>query len=229
MSENLGVSRDEGWPRVAVICRGRCAGSSHVHGALAAVAGLTVVADLPHERETVMSVCGLRPDVLVVEAGTTDTAALLDLVRRVVVCGAPGPPAVLVVAERADDGLVACLWRGARGLVIGRPGNDVLVRAIQLVAAGYLVVPRSMRNGALESWVTRHRPDQTRAAIIGKLTEREVGVLKLVAQGHTNAEISAALQLTESTVKSHIQRILAKLGLRNRVAIVILAHDIGLL
>jgi DNA-binding NarL/FixJ family response regulator len=227
MLENVDVSDDEAGTTVAVVCGGRSA-DCHVHRALHGSTSLTVLADLPRERGTASSVSGLRPDVLVVEVGAGDTAAVLDLVRRVALSGCPRPPGVLVVADRPDDGLVACLWRGARGLVVGRPRDDLLVRAVKLVAAGYLVVPRSMRNGALESWVTCRLPQETRAAVLSKLTEREIGVVKLVADGRSNAEISAELQLTESTVKSHVRRLLAKLGLRNRAAIVILAHDIGL-
>lgn len=228
MSEYADGSGGGAGTTVAVVCLGQSPSCRLCH-ALDAATGLLVVASVPQERGTVTSICGLRPDVLVIEAGGADTPAVLDLVRRVMVAGCPRPPAMLVVADRPDDGLVACLWRGARGLVVGRSADGVLGRAIQLVAAGYLVVPKSMRHRALAGWVTCRLPEQTRAAIISRLTQREVGVLKLVAEGCSNAEISARLQLTESTVKSHIQRIFAKLGLRNRVAIVILAHDIGLL
>lgn len=213
--------------RVVVVYQRQCAGSQ-LHTSLSSSTELAMIGQLRCDRSTMASLCGLRPDVLVIEM-VGDSIDTLDLIRRVVACG-PRPPGVLLVGDHPHDGLVRGLWRGARGLMLGRPGPELLAHTVRLVAAGYLVVPASMRPTALERWATDLSPGEgTGDAVLGKLTPREVDVLHLVASGHSNAEISSTLRLSESTVKSHVQRILGKLHLRNRVGIVILAHDIGLI
>jgi DNA-binding NarL/FixJ family response regulator len=152
----------------------------------------------------------------------------VDLARLVTIRGHPSPPGVLLVADTEEDVLVRAPWRGVRGLILGGGARDLLVPAVRLVAAKYLVVPLSLSRRVLEDWVPGRLSDDPSHAILNVLTPRELDVLELVARGRSNAQISSELRLTESTVKSYLQRILGKLKVRNRVGVVILARELGL-
>jgi DNA-binding NarL/FixJ family response regulator len=199
----------------------------YVRASLEPAADMAVVADVPDARGAVDQVLAFYPDVLLVEV-VDDAVDALELTRLVAASSHPSPPAVLLMADEVEDSLVRGLWRGARGLLPRQADPDLLVHAVRLVAAGYLVVPPPMRDCALRNWAPGCLQGGPAHAVLDRLTPRELDVLGLVACGHSNAEISSRLRLSESTVKSYLQRILDKLDLRNRVGIVILAHETGL-
>lgn len=201
-----------------------------VRAALREAADVRVVA----ETETLGGLADLyrriqasRPDVLLLDVVDDPRAAetlMPTVLRRI-----PRPPAVLVIADgaaRVDQAVRA----GADGVVPGGPhtgGPAQVVRAVRMVAAGYSVVTP----GTPELRLTLPPPPadpRRRHRLSASLTRRELDVLKLVARGRSNAEISALLSLSENTVKSHVQRVLAKLELNNRVSAVIFAYETGL-
>lgn len=160
------------------------------------------------------------------------------------------PPRVLLLAHEVDDEALAAITVGASGVVLTSLAPEELVPAIRTANAGYLVLPpdyrwRSTTVGGAGNPITvggAGNPATVGGAVngalngkaasaycLGMLTDRENDVLRLLAIGCSNAQISNELVLSESTVKSHVQHILNKLGLPNRVHAVILAYELGLI
>ncbi|WP_372410335.1 response regulator transcription factor [Streptomyces luteireticuli] len=141
------------------------------------------------------------------------------------------PPPVLLVVDESFEGLAATLWFGVRGIVASSVDDRELVDCALLVAGGWTVLPEGalydegIGDVALTSeWVLRRDAQE----VLGKLSRRELEVLTLVGAGRNNAEIAAQLWLSENTVRSHVQRLMRKLALRNRLCLVIFAHELGL-
>ncbi|MEU2251355.1 response regulator transcription factor [Streptomyces sp. NPDC019224] len=175
---------------------------------------------------------GLRPQVVLVDAQSPglDAARLAAALAARTENGAPG---VLLMVQGTDEAVRRALRAGARGVVLSRATPAQLLSAVHLTAAGYAVLeaggfPATAREGEPRPGPPcRHGTDEERARA-ALLTPREREVLTLLARGLSNAEMSAELVLGESTVKSHVQHLLDKLELRNRVHAVIYAHRTGL-
>jgi DNA-binding NarL/FixJ family response regulator len=121
----------------------------------------------------------------------------------------------------------AALRNGASGFLLKDTPPEDLVRAIRVVAAGDALLAPSVTRRLIED-VSRTRAQPVVPPGMGTLTDREREVLGLVARGLSNAEIAEALVLGETTVKTHVGRVLMKLGLRDRVQAVVLAYESGL-
>lgn len=168
------------------------------------------------------------PDVIVVDASAHMINAAETTRLLVTRCAAPRPRVLVVINALGGDGGHEVIRAGASGLLLNHAGPRELVAALRMVAAGYLLLVAS--DGG-PKWIGRlAEPPAVEyvAAELASLTQRELDVLALAARGHTNAEISVVLCLSESTVKSHIQHMLEKLRLRNRVHAVIYAYEAGL-
>lgn len=140
-------------------------------------------------------------------------------------------PRVLVLSNELNEDALAAIAAGASGVALMSIAPEDLVSAIRIADMGYLVLPPDCRphsiigghaNGALNGRLASKRD-------LGALTDRENDILRLLAIGFSNSQISTELVLSESTVKSHVQHILNKLGLPNRVHAVILAYELGLI
>ncbi|WP_168583018.1 response regulator [Gephyromycinifex aptenodytis] len=142
----------------------------------------------------------------------------------------PDAPRVLVLTTfDLDEYVFAALKAGAAGFLLKDAGPDELLNAIRAVHAGDAVVAPSTTRRLLERFVpSMPEPGASPDAKLSVLTAREREVLLAVGKGMTNAEIAAALFLAEATVKTHIGRILAKLQLRDRVQMVVMAYETGL-
>jgi DNA-binding NarL/FixJ family response regulator len=117
---------------------------------------------------------------------------------------------------------------GASGFLLKDVRPEQLAEAVRTVSVGEaLLAPRITRR-LVEQFVSRPAPGQKAPSQLGELTERELEVLELIARGLSNGEIAKELFLGEATVKTHVTRILAKLGLRDRVQAVVLAYESGL-
>jgi len=128
-----------------------------------------------------------------------------------------------------DEYVFAALRAGASGFLLKDVTPEELLAAIRVVAAGEaLLAPAATRHlvTAFVSWPTVGRPD---ARLVGELTEREREVLVLIAQNLSNAEIAGRLVMSPATAKTHVSRILTKLGLRDRAQLVIAAYESGLI
>jgi DNA-binding NarL/FixJ family response regulator len=138
-----------------------------------------------------------------------------------------------------DEYVIAALRAGASGFLLKDVEAAKLAEAIRVIATGNAIVDPAVTRRLLEQFAHRlpapapaklegaPSPDGATASLDG-LTDREVDVLALVARGLSNAEIAAELVVTETTVKTHVHHLLTKLGVRDRVQLVIFAYDAGL-
>jgi DNA-binding NarL/FixJ family response regulator len=126
-----------------------------------------------------------------------------------------------------DEYVYAALRAGASGFLLKDAPPEELVQAVRVVAGGEALLAPSVTRRLIDKFA-QHPVPEDRAATLASLTEREAEVLKLVAQGLSNAEIAAELVVEESTVKTHVRHVLQKLGLRDRVQAVVAAYEGGL-
>jgi DNA-binding NarL/FixJ family response regulator len=127
-----------------------------------------------------------------------------------------------------DEYVYEALRAGAGGFLLKSAPARELATAVRTVAAGDALLAPEIVRRMIEDYVRRPRPGSAAPAALGELTAREREVLGLVARGRSNAEIAGELYLSEPTVKTHVSRILTKLGLRDRVQAVVLAYESGL-
>jgi DNA-binding NarL/FixJ family response regulator len=143
---------------------------------------------------------------------------------------ATAPPRVLILTTfDLDDYVYAALRAGASGFMLKDAPAEQLIEAVRVVARGDALLAPSVTRLLIEEVARRPAVDPS-ATLAGfdDLTERELDVMRLVAKGMSNAEIAEALYLGEATVKTHVGRILAKLDLRDRVQVVVVAYESGL-
>ncbi|MET0493625.1 MAG: response regulator transcription factor [Actinoplanes sp.] len=145
------------------------------------------------------------------------------------ICAAGPLPRVLVLTTfDTDEEAFAALQAGASGFLLKSVPPEELLTAIRVVASGDAVVAPRVTRRLLDRFAGRLAVQGPAVAALPELTDREREVLLLVAQGLSNAEIGGRLQVAEATVKTHMGRILTKLGLRDRVQAVVLAYESGL-
>jgi DNA-binding NarL/FixJ family response regulator len=188
--------------------------------------GIEVVGEAADGLEAVAYAQSLRPDLVLMDVRMPrlDGIAATRQIRAL-----PGAPRVLVLTTfDLDEYVYAGLRAGASGFLLKDTLVDDLVSAIRVVVAGEAVVAPSATRRLVERFVSStQEPDRAKAQSLSLLTEREREVLALVARGLSNAEIAEALFLSEGTVKTHVGRLLSKLGLRDRVQAVVLAYETG--
>lgn len=187
---------------------------------------LEVVGTAADGAEAVRAVRELRPDVTLMDIRMPGTDGL-EATRQLLADDPPPTRVVVLTTFDEDDLVVQALRLGASGFLLKDLPRQHLVDAIRAVHTGDLRIAPSITRRLVERQLDR-RVDPDRASSLDRLTERESAVLRLVAKGLTNTEIAGELFLSESTVKTHLGRLLHKLGVRDRVQLVILAYDCGL-
>ncbi|MGI8874649.1 MAG: response regulator [Egibacteraceae bacterium] len=167
----------------------------------------------------------LRPDLVLMDVrmpGLDGLAATRELMRS------PDPPVIVVLTTfDADEYVYEALRAGASGFLLKDTSPEDLVDAVRTAITGAAMLSPAITRRLIESYVARPGPTAGSAALAA-MSERELDVLRLIAAGRTNREIAAELYLAESTVKSHVARLLQKLDLRDRVQAVVLAYETGL-
>jgi DNA-binding NarL/FixJ family response regulator len=196
---------------------------------LSSEADLTIVGEAGDGAAAVEAARRLNPDVVLMDIrmpGMDGIAATRALAGP----GVEDPLKVLILTTFGlDEYVVEALRAGASGFLLKDSPAEDLVEAIRVVAAGDALLAPSITRRLLDRVASRLPPaEESTLPALSELTERELEVLKLVARGLSNAEIAEKLVVSETTVKTHVSRILAKLELRDRVQVVILAYEIGL-
>ena len=195
---------------------------------LSAEPDLEVVGEAGDGAAAVEAARRLRPDVVLMDVRMPGVDGI-EATRRLGGLG-PRPPRVLMLTTfDLDEYVYDALRAGASGFLLKDVTAERLFDAVRVVAAGdALLAPAITRRLIGEFALMRPKPDATPVAAFAALTPRETQVLRLVAEGLSNPEISVRLVVTEETVKTHVSRVLNKLGLRDRTQAVVAAYESGL-
>jgi DNA-binding NarL/FixJ family response regulator len=195
---------------------------------LAETGDIEVVGEAGDGDEAVRVAAGTGPDVVLMDVrmpGTDGIAA-----TRAIRAAASAPRVLILTTFDLDEYVYSGLRAGASGFLLKDALAAELVSAVRVVASGEAVVAPTVTRRLIERFIS-DAPDSARPplAALDVLTPREREVLTLIARGLANAEIARRLFLSEGTVKTHVSRVLAKLGLRDRLQAVILAYETGLI
>jgi DNA-binding NarL/FixJ family response regulator len=141
--------------------------------------------------------------------------------------GSTRPKVIMLTTFDTDEYVFDALRGGASGFLLKDATAEALVEAVRVVASGQALLSPQVTTKVIADYSTRPRGGKD-AALLEPLTEREVEVMREIARGRSNTEVAGNLFLSEHTVKTHISRILSKLGLRDRTQIVVIAYESGL-
>jgi len=198
-----------------------------LRGVLASDEGIELVGEADDGRQAAYRTRLLEPDVVVMDVRMPDLDGISA--TREVLEAFPEVKVVILTTFEQDDYIFGALSAGASGFLLKRTRPEELIGAIHTIAAGDSLLSPSVTSRVIEQMAGLPAPDAAGDPRLDELTAREREVLQHVARGLSNAEIAAALVIEESTVKTHIKRILAKLGVRDRVHAVIFAYETGLI
>jgi DNA-binding NarL/FixJ family response regulator len=194
-------------------------------------AGIPVVAEAADGKEAVAAVLKHKPDVVLMDIRMPGMDGL-EATRRILAARAAGtasgPRIIILTTFDLDQYVYAALAAGASGFLLKDVSPEQLIAAVQLVRAGDALLAPSITRRLVERFAPSAEAAGPAGPGLSALTPRELEVLGLIARGLSNAELAAALTLSEATVKTHVTRILTKLGLRDRVQAVVLAYESGL-
>ncbi|MEU6896355.1 response regulator transcription factor [Streptomyces sp. NPDC046557] len=188
-----------------------------------------VVGEAGHGAEAVRQVAELRPDVVLMDVRMPGMDGI-EATRRIVAAGGRSRVLILTTFD-LDEYAHAALRAGASGFLLKDAEPEELLAGIRAVASGDAVIAPGLTRRLLDAYADRlpgRQAEAGRHPCVDTLTGREHEVLVAIGQGWSNGEIAERLVLSESTVKTHVGRVLAKIGARDRVQAVILAYDIGL-
>jgi len=188
---------------------------------------IEVVDEAENGRLAVQRARHLRPDVVLMDVRMPDLdgiAATTELLKA-----APATKVIILTTFEIDEYILGALRAGASGFLLKRSSPEQLIAAIHTVAEGDALLSPSVTRRLIERVAAHPILSRDADPRLDELTAREREVLELVAQGLSNAEIAETLVLERTTVKTHVQRILTKLGARNRIEVVIVAYEWGLI
>jgi DNA-binding NarL/FixJ family response regulator len=190
---------------------------------------LDVVGEAADGEEAVALAADLDPDVVLMDVRMPGVDGI-EATRRILEDARGHARVVMLTTFDMDQYVYAALRAGASGFLLKDVPPESLVAGIRAVHAGESLLAPSVTRRVIEAFVARPQPaaDPALTRRLGALTAREREVLTLVARGRSNAEIAAALYVSETTVKTHVARTLTKLALRGRVQAVVFAYESGL-
>jgi DNA-binding NarL/FixJ family response regulator len=187
---------------------------------------IDVVGEAGDGRAAVSRTRELRPELVLMDVRMPDLDGIAA--TREVLAVSPDVKVVILTTFEQDEYIFGALRAGASGFLLKRTTPEELIAAIKTVAAGDSLLSPSVTRKVIDRMAEQPAPDTSSATRLAELTPREREVLELVARGLSNGEIAEAFVIEESTVKTHVKRILRKLRLRDRVQAVIFAYESGL-
>ena len=192
---------------------------------------ITVVGEAANGEQAVHSAQRLKPDVVLMDIRMPELDGIAATRQ---IAGADQGPAgsrsrvLILTTFDLDEYVYDALGAGASGFLLKDSPPEQLVTAIRVVAGGESLLAPSVTSRLIEEFARTRARHREPAPALDELTSRELEVFTLIARGLSNAEIAEALVVSDSTVKTHVARLLAKLGLRDRVQAVVLAYESGL-
>jgi DNA-binding NarL/FixJ family response regulator len=168
----------------------------------------------------------LAPDVVLMDVRMPDLDGITA--TRDVLSAAPQTRVLVLTTFEQDDYIFGALRAGASGFLLKRTRPEDLISAVHTVAAGDALLSPSVTRRVLQRMAQQPNPEYATGAGLDELTPREREVLTHIARGLSNREIAAVLIVEESTIRTHVKRILMKLGLRDRIQAVIFVYENGL-
>lgn len=191
---------------------------------LNAMPGIEVVGEAVDGRQAVAQAAALRPDVVLMDIRMPELNGI-EATREIIAADTDAKVLVLTTFD-LDEYVYQALRAGASGFLLKDASARQLADGVRVVASGEaLLAPTVTRRLITEFSKLAESPRQPALARIGELTERETEVLVLIAKGLSNAEIASDLVVAESTIKTHVSRILVKLGLRDRTQAAVFAYE----
>jgi len=186
---------------------------------------IEVVGEAGNGREAVDQARLRKPDLVLMDVRMPD----LDGIEatRTLLAGSDPPRVLMLTTFDLDEYVYDAMRAGASGFMLKNAPPDQLAAAVRTVAAGEALLAPSITRRLIEAFVQRPRAVEGTPEPLRELTDRELGVLRQVARGLSNAEIAGELFLSEATIKTHVNRILTKLGLRDRTQAAVLAYECG--
>jgi len=191
--------------------------------------GIDVVAEAADGTEAIVAVRDTRPDLVLMDIRMPGMDGL-EATRRVLAENGDHAPRIIILTTFDLDRYVYdALAAGASGFLLKDVTPEHLVAAVRLVRSGDALLAPAITRRLVERYATREVPASAVHPELSALTPRELEVLRALARGLSNAELAASLYLSEATVKTHVARILFKLGLRDRAQAVVAAYESGLI
>jgi len=190
-------------------------------GLLATQADFTVVGTACDGAEAVRVCREQSPDIVLMDV----RMPVMDGIRATAALGGPGAPRVLILTTfDLDEHVYDALAAGASGFLLKDVTAERLFDAVRVVAAGEALLAPAITRRLITEFA-RLRPRAPAPGALAQLTPRETEVLRLLAEGLSNPELAGRLRVGEETVKTHVSRVLSKLGLRDRTQAVVLAYE----
>ena len=198
-----------------------------LRGMLDAQSDMQVVGEAPDGIEAVDAAIALHPDVVVMDIRMPRLDGI-EATRRIAAQGENAPRVLVLTTFDLDEYVFEALRAGAGGFMLKDAPPGQLAEAVRTVAAGEALLAPALTRRLIERYVSRPPADAVRRERFAELSDRELEVLRLLTRGLSNGEIGQQLFLSEATVKTHVTRVLGKLGVRDRVQAVVLAYESGL-
>jgi DNA-binding NarL/FixJ family response regulator len=185
---------------------------------------IAVVGDAPDGEAAVRQARDLRPDVVLMDI----RMPVMDGIEATRRLEKDGPKILILTTFDLDDYVYEALRAGASGFLLKDAPAADLINAVRVVASGEALLAPSVTRRLIAEFASRPAANRPRPIALNALTPRETDVLRLIARGRSNTEIAGDLVVAEQTVKTHVGRVLAKLGLRDRAQAVVFAYETGL-
>lgn len=211
-----------------VICDDQALVRDGLRVQLGLISDIRIVGEASDGEQAVAVARREHPDVMVMDIRMPVLDGI-EATRRITADPASVGVRILILTTfDLDENVYAALSAGASGFLLKDATPEEIVHAVRVVAGGESLLAPSVTSRLVREFARRPTPGRPRDDLLASLTEREVEVLVLVAQGLSNAELADRLVVSHATAKTHVSRILTKLGLRDRAQLVVAAYEAGL-